>query len=471
MRSFGVRFIVFLLAVCLAFPVMGASAADSAVSITLVCDGDAYYGGEIYLKIAVSKPAKALSGLEFTLEYDPNHLAAVITENTEDGREMNALATVMPKGWEQMSFHSEGLYKFRFAVCDDESSLLDAENELVLNIPFRIVTPGSFDFAVSDGDIIAVCADADLSLMGGTGGSISIVADSEAQKLSAEISGSDTAEENGTYNADITVTNLGDVSGIIGVEFELDYDKNLFSPVITDNTKSQMDAFMADIPGSWEQMCSYDEKSGKYLLRFAAKDAESAASANKLASGKTMKISVPFTVVGDEGSIGKFSVSSASIVGINGGNGIITGSGSEKTILLEHAHGYPIPDGSNYLVHDGFLLYAPSATLIGDFLAPFSNRLYLEYNGNSVNSGYVRTGHVLSDGEGVHLILVVRGDAFDDGEINTYDYIAIKRYCMQTVSFSQAQLLASDINSDGEINTYDYILVKRHCMNTFDING
>lgn len=62
-----------------------------------------------------------------------------------------------------------------------------------------------------------------------------------------------------------------------------------------------------------------------------------------------------------------------------------------------------------------------------------------------------------------------RGDVNFDGEVTQYDYILIKRACMQTFAFNDEQNDRADVNEDGEMNSYDYILVKRHCMETFDI--
>lgn len=61
------------------------------------------------------------------------------------------------------------------------------------------------------------------------------------------------------------------------------------------------------------------------------------------------------------------------------------------------------------------------------------------------------------------------GDVNFDETIDAFDYILVKRQCMDTVTLSEKQLLSADVNGDGSIDKFDYILIKRHCMHTFVI--
>ena len=63
------------------------------------------------------------------------------------------------------------------------------------------------------------------------------------------------------------------------------------------------------------------------------------------------------------------------------------------------------------------------------------------------------------------------GDVNGDNVLNQYDYILIKRACMDTYNLTDSEKSAADINSNGIIDAYDYILVKRACMGTFEIAG
>ncbi len=61
------------------------------------------------------------------------------------------------------------------------------------------------------------------------------------------------------------------------------------------------------------------------------------------------------------------------------------------------------------------------------------------------------------------------GDVNFNGEIEKFDYILVKRACMNTVTLDKKQLLSADVNGNGEVEKFDYILIKRHCMKTFEI--
>ncbi|MBQ5837525.1 MAG: phosphodiester glycosidase family protein [Clostridia bacterium] len=63
------------------------------------------------------------------------------------------------------------------------------------------------------------------------------------------------------------------------------------------------------------------------------------------------------------------------------------------------------------------------------------------------------------------------GDVNGNGEIEKYDYIAVKRAVMGTLDLDETQQKAADVNKKDGVEKYDYILVKRHVMGTFKIEG
>ena len=464
MRSFGIRFLITLLIFCLAFPVFAVNAQGEAVEIALSFDGEAYRGGTMMLTVSVKKPTVALAGLEFTLEYDSKYVKPQITENNEDVLEMDALVTSKPNGWEQISSHKEGVYTFRFAMPDNGSDLLDNANELVLSIPFTVQAAGSFDFDVADGSVLAIANDEECTVYSGKGSNISVVAASEAQKIGIVFKGDDTANEKGEYLLRIEALNLGDASGIVALEFDVTYDKSVFAPTVKSNENEEMNVFMQDMPGDWEQMCSFDEANGKYTLRFAAKNAESLTNADVLKSGEKAILSIPFKVIGSEGNVASFTVDSASVIGLSCSNVILSGTGSVKSVSIEKAPSGTIPDDIGYIIKDGFLMYVDEKTKVSDFLKPFDSAFSVNSKGE-----YICTGDVLTDGNAIALTIIVRGDINGSGDIEKYDYILVKRYCMNTITFSDVQLLAADATNDGKIDRYDYIRIKRHCLGTFTI--
>ncbi len=61
------------------------------------------------------------------------------------------------------------------------------------------------------------------------------------------------------------------------------------------------------------------------------------------------------------------------------------------------------------------------------------------------------------------------GDLNANGGIDKFDYLLIKRSCMNTISLTDEQKLRGDVNGNGDIDKFDYILVKRHVMSTYTI--
>ncbi len=469
MKKIGIRFVVFLIILCIAIPSIYISADENGVSVSMSCTDDAKAGSEIKIRIAVGKPSQKLAGLEFTLIYDPEFVTPKITQNSENGQEMGVFVEKIPKNWEQMcSFvRSENKYYFRFAMPDKGNVYLTNESEIVLEIPFIVNTPGVAGFSIPDGEIIAVCADGSFSLLSGKGCDYSVVASGANEKFAVELGENDTAPEGGLYYLQMEATNLGDESGIIGIEFALNYDNSVFKPYITKNDNGQMDSFMVSMPqNSWEQMCTLYESENKLTLRFAALHAESIEDSEILAKSRAMKISVPFIVVGTEGDIASFTVDSVSAIGVNNKTEKIVGRGDAKNISISQRVSL-VPEGM-YEIRSQHLLYVAEKTSVSDFLAPLGN-LYLTNKGEKVNDGFVKSGYVLTNGASM-LTIVVKGDVNGNGAVDVTDYILTKRSYFGTFKPNTTQLLAMTLRGGDKPTTTDYILIKRHYFGTYNIN-
>jgi len=61
------------------------------------------------------------------------------------------------------------------------------------------------------------------------------------------------------------------------------------------------------------------------------------------------------------------------------------------------------------------------------------------------------------------------GDVNDDGKIDQYDYILVKRHYFETRILSAEEALRADVNKDNKVDQYDYILIARHYFGTFVI--
>jgi len=472
MRSFGIRALVFLLAICLCFPVFNASATDSnAVSFSLNYSGNAFTGGEIIIKITASKPSAALEAIEFTLSYESDFVSPVITKNSETNPEMDKFILSLPEGWEQMCSHSseKEMYNLRFVLSEGED-YLDESGELVLEIPFKVKAAGSFDFNLAGKDIIAVSKDDALTLYSGIGDKITVAAASDADKLGIKLRGTETAISAGTYYLDIDAVNLGDTAGLVAFEFRLDYDKNVFSPVITKNTEDdpQMDAFIVSSPkNNWEQICILNQTEGYYILRFAAVHSESKTESEILTSGATFSISVPFKVIGAIGRSGGFTVSKASVIGIDNDSTIITGVGDSGNVTVVEGDALVIPT-DKYPLKSGIICGIREKTPVSEFLSDFGAAYIIDSNGNRITDGYIKTDYILTNGSERYKLSVL-GDINRDGLVDKSDYVLLKRFCMGTVSLSEPQIYSACIVNTSEPDSQDYVALKRHCFGTYDI--
>ncbi len=63
----------------------------------------------------------------------------------------------------------------------------------------------------------------------------------------------------------------------------------------------------------------------------------------------------------------------------------------------------------------------------------------------------------------------ILGDVNNDGTIDKYDYILVKRAVMKTIELNNVQSLSADVNGKDGVEKYDYIIIKRHVMKTITI--
>ncbi|MBO5914395.1 MAG: hypothetical protein J6Q72_03520, partial [Clostridia bacterium] len=61
------------------------------------------------------------------------------------------------------------------------------------------------------------------------------------------------------------------------------------------------------------------------------------------------------------------------------------------------------------------------------------------------------------------------GDVNNDGTINQYDYLLVKRHHFETRVLTSDEALRADVNKDGSVNQYDYLLIARHYFGTYVI--
>ncbi len=65
---------------------------------------------------------------------------------------------------------------------------------------------------------------------------------------------------------------------------------------------------------------------------------------------------------------------------------------------------------------------------------------------------------------------VALGDVNASGDIDSMDYVLVKRAYFGTFELSESQLKSADVNASGDIDSMDYVLVKRAYFGTFSFN-
>ncbi len=62
---------------------------------------------------------------------------------------------------------------------------------------------------------------------------------------------------------------------------------------------------------------------------------------------------------------------------------------------------------------------------------------------------------------------VVYGDVDNDGDVDSIDYLFVKRYCLGTYDFDDDAYARADINKNNAVDSVDYLLIKRMVLGTY----
>ncbi len=64
---------------------------------------------------------------------------------------------------------------------------------------------------------------------------------------------------------------------------------------------------------------------------------------------------------------------------------------------------------------------------------------------------------------------VTFGDVDNDGDVDSVDYLFVKRYCLGTYELDEDALVRADVNGNGSVDSVDYLLVKRIVLGTYSV--
>ncbi len=66
--------------------------------------------------------------------------------------------------------------------------------------------------------------------------------------------------------------------------------------------------------------------------------------------------------------------------------------------------------------------------------------------------------------------LYILGDVNGDGEVDSVDYLVVKRGCFGSYVFSEQEKLCANIDGDDDIDSIDYVMVKRIAFGSYAVN-
>ena len=80
----------------------------------------------------------------------------------------------------------------------------------------------------------------------------------------------------------------------------------------------------------------------------------------------------------------------------------------------------------------------------------------------------VSTGCVIKK-DGESYTVIVLGDVNGDGQINSTDFMQVRRHFLGLYTIPEEKQDAADVNGDGNVNSTDFMQVRRHFLGLFNL--
>ena len=279
----------------------------------------------------------------------------------------------------------------------------------------------------------------------------------------------------------ITVTfSLKDIDvPLAGLEFVFYFDNTLLTPIITENTADEMDAFIHTSPqNSWEQLCRYDGVNSRYHLRFSAPDGGMDESTH-IKTENDLIIIIPFVAVA-EGAC-ELNVPDRDIIGVDASLGLLSGKGASLSFDIVKCVNIHLKEDSGFIISrdtdTAYLSGVRENTAVSVLLEKVANGnvTLTDSLGNIVtdHNSICKTGYILSlyDAENLvdRVVIIIKGDLNRDGMVTAADYLFVKRAFLGTITLDNSQLQAAYLTSSNTITAVTYYMLKRHVLGTYDI--
>lgn len=461
------KYKIIALAVCLvlAAAVIPASA-DGSFALSISVPEGASVGSTVYVTLNISSLPAAVSAFQCELHFDASIAEPVITSS---GTNMDSFMAVNGADFEQhCEYRGDGVYFLAFCSKNDGKgeTTVASKQDLVIKIPLKIISEGEFDFIIPQSSVLAF--DAELGALDTEGCEYGFTALAKQNEFYTALECEEALDKTVTYLT-FSVTNKTAADGISAFEIALEYSHDTLVAEITDNTDDLMNSFIVSAPDGWQQMCRH-ESNGKYRIRLVAPDG-GVSQSDCLAIGQTITLSIPFNVVGGEGSKAKFDIPSSECTAYASDLRLLTGIGSSLEKEIGKTPDFEFKDGS-VVCADGYITGIPADTAAENAGDYFKGEIYISSNGAYIDGDDIiatgMTAELWYNGQKItSATIIIKGDVTCDGKINISDALLIKRVYFGNNTLDDNAALASKIMTPEGAMPDDYLAIKRYIKGTY----
>lgn len=234
----------------------------------------------------------------------------------------------------------------------------------------------------------------------------------------------------------------------------------------SDNITDNKGVFSAHILNDSSDIVSLKGDSIKFFIEFTVKS-------NAVLGETVLKIDTDEQLVGvfSESDIASFKGTGSSLTvdicdEIPTPPSLLIKSDAKITRKLSEYGGFDMIKGMKEKTSvDTFLSYFENDA---DTLRVVKDGVSLSGTDNVTSGSYVQ---LVINGEVIEsVMLIVIGDVDCSGNLNTTDYIQMRRYFVdETYSLSDSSYISADIEENGKLNATDYVLLKAYFMGITDI--
>jgi len=413
--------------------------------------------------VAIPETVDGITAFIFEIIYDKDMVAPA--ENGEvdsdgDSFDYTSLIDNAPDGWECFGKIDSQNGSFELALWDVTTlNPICEADALTITVPFSVKPEAKVEdisFSFKNGQIhdvdLMVSASVEIS-----GFSVEyalqpdVISDYPEEAISIDIAGYSDAENNVIFYAENDITVADYVASYIDDE-EASKGMNDFAIIIINNENGKVTYVNTDISGEESDKSEVVIPAGHYVIGVNGNNTE------------------------DYTALCEFAIVDYNIDLYNL-NVEITGNFNPAIELSNVAFilydPIPTPKQDANLVYDvdsAIITVYETELDIEEFNAMFKRDVtVIDQDGNEVTSGYVTNGMKIDYEDGVTIVML--GDVHSDGKIDSFDYILIKRHCLNTFEPTELQLLAARVAGNEEISVYDYLFLKRICLGTLKLSN